>query len=157
MSYQNGLTPYNLPFAETCGSILTNYCWEESQAKDSKTFALRSGFKPEKVYFGIDVFAQGGGRTTYPKERGGGTNTGVAVAKLAELGMSACLFAPAWSFEHFHPHGREIEKVVWEGEALPVGIECPCKDMVKCHQPTVGSSVLEHARTFPAGSETFCT
>jgi endo-beta-N-acetylglucosaminidase D len=157
VSYQNALTPYNLPFAEACGSILTNYCWDESQAADSKLYAVRSGFKTEKVYFGIDVFAQGGGRITYPKERGGGTNTGVAVAKLADMGMSAGLFAPAWSFEHFHNHGSEIEKVIWEGDTLPVGVICPCKDITKCHQPIVGFSVFEHARAFPAGSDTFCT
>ena len=43
---------------------------------------------------GIDVWAQSKSsqthpRITYPKKGGGGTNTGLAVRKLAELGLSA--------------------------------------------------------------------
>lgn len=119
-------------------------------------FATRSGFEAEKVYFGIDVFAQGGGRTTYPKDRGGGTNTGIAVAKLAGIGLSACLFAPAWSFEHFQNHRQVMDQLIWEGGALPTDIECPCKDVTKCHQPMSGSAIIKHAKSFPAGSDSFC-
>jgi hypothetical protein len=156
VSYQNQLNTYNLPFAKACGSILANYCWDEPQALDCRNFATRSGFPPDDVYCGIDVFAQNGARVTYPKDSGGGSNTGIAVAKLAELGLSAGVFAPAWSFEHFPSHGRGIEKVIWEGDALPVGIECPCKGgATRRHQPTDGFPLIKHARLFPAGSETF--
>jgi hypothetical protein len=154
VSYQNQLNTYNLPFAKACGSILANYCWDEPQALDCRNFATRSGFPPEDVYCGIDVFAQNGARVTYPKDGGGGSNTGIAVAKLAQLDLSAGIFAPAWSFEHFPSHGREIEKVIWEGEALPAAIECPCKGGAR-HQPTDGFPIIKHARLFPAGSENF--
>ncbi|KAF2826447.1 hypothetical protein CC86DRAFT_29912 [Ophiobolus disseminans] len=155
VSYQNALTASNLPFAEACGSMLTNYCWDVSGAKSSKTLATKSELDAAKVYFGIDVWAQNGGRTTYPEKGGGGTNTGVAVAKVCELGLSAGVFAPAWSFEHFPSHGKGIEKVVWEGGTLPSGIECSCGDAVARHQPTHGVSIIQHARFFPAGSDLF--
>jgi hypothetical protein len=159
ISYQNSLSVMNLTFAEACGGILTNYCWSESQANASKSIAAQSCLAPSNVYFGIDVWAQNNTgithpRTTYPKRGGGGTNTGVAVAKLADLGLSAGIFAPAWSFEHFPGHGREVEQAVWEGEALPSNIECSCGNAGSRHQPT-GFSIFKHAKLSPAGSETF--
>jgi hypothetical protein len=160
VSYQNSLNVSNLPFAEACGYILTNYCWSESQARTSKHFAAQSGYPSENVYFGIDVWAQNNTgithpRTTFPKRGGGGTNTGIAVAKLAELGLSAGVFAPAWSFEHFPGRGKEIEQVMWEGKTLPSDIDCPCGNTASRHQPTPALAITEHARDFPAGSESF--
>jgi hypothetical protein len=148
----------NLAFAEACGSILTNYCWSESQARSSRSIA-ESSLDPRNVFFGIDVWAQNNTgithpRTTFPRKGGGGTNTGVAVSKLAEIGLSAGIFAPAWSFEHFPGRGRSVEQTVWEGEALPSDIECSCGNAGSRHQPT-GSSIVQHARLNPAGSETF--
>jgi hypothetical protein len=160
VQYQNGLNASNFCFAEACGRILTNYCWSEAQASKSNHVALESGLSSGNVYFGIDVWAQNKTgltypRSTYPKRGGGGTNTGVAVAKLAEMGLSAGVFAPAWSFEHFPGHGRELEQVVWEGTALSTNIECSCGDISSRHQPTQGSTMIQHARLFPAGSESF--
>jgi hypothetical protein len=149
----------NLAFAEACGGILTNYCWSEPQASVSKSVAAQSSLTPADVFFGIDVWAQNNTgitqpRTTYPKKGGGGTNTGVAVAKLADMGLSAGIFAPAWSFEHFPGHGREVERAVWEGEALPSDIDCSCGNAGSRHRPT-GSPIFQHARLSPAGSEAF--
>jgi hypothetical protein len=140
--------------------VLTNYCWDESQAGASKKVALQSGFPSEQVYFGIDVWAQNyseltNPRSTYPKRGGGGTNTGIAVAKLAELGFSAGIFGPAWSFEHFPGHGRDLERVVWERQSLPSEIDCSCGNTMSRHQSTPDSAVTQHARLFPAGSEKF--
>jgi hypothetical protein len=111
------------------------------------------------VFFGIDVWAQNSSgfthpRTTYPRLGGGGTNTGIAVAKLSELGLSAGVFAPAWSFEHFPGRGKEIERVMWEGEALPGDINCSCGNPSFRHQAT-GPFINENARLAPAGSESF--
>lgn len=135
--------------------MLTNYCWDEAKAASSRNLATRSSLDCSEVHFGVDVWAQNGARTTYPKRGGGGTNTGVAVAKLSELGLSVGIFAPAWSFEHFPGRGREIEKVVWEGENLPIGIECSCGDGITRHRPTPNFPIMRHARAFPAGSEKF--
>jgi hypothetical protein len=148
----------NLVFAEACGSILTNYCWSETQARSSRSLA-ESRLDPRNVFFGVDVWAQNNTgithpRTTFPKKGGGGTNTGVAVSKLAETGLSAGIFAPAWSFEHFPGRGRSVERTVWDGEALPSDIECSCGNAGSRHQPT-GSPIVQHARLNPAGSEAF--
>jgi hypothetical protein len=158
VSYQNGVSLMNLAFAEACGSILTNYCWSESQADSSRSVA-ESCLDPKNVFFGIDVWAQNNTgithpRITYPKKGGGGTNTGVAVAKLADIGLSAGIFAPAWSFEHFPGRGREVERTIWEGKALASDIDCSCGNAGSRHQPT-GPSIIQHARPYPAGSETF--
>lgn len=157
--YQNGLSLNNLPFARACGKLLTNYCWTEDQATDSLQIASECSIAPENVFFGIDVWAQNSSgfthpRTTYPRLGGGGTNTGIAVAKLAELGLSAGVFAPAWSFEHFPGRGKEIERVMWGGEALPGDIDCSCGNSSFRHQAT-GPCIDQYARLTPAGSESF--
>lgn len=142
---------------------MTNYCWSESEAKSSKSIALQSSFPSERIYFGIDVWAQNNtgltrSRQTYPKNGGGGTNTCVAVAKLAELGLSSGIFAPAWSIEHFPGQGRLIERAMWEGMPLPTDIGCSCGDGLGQHQQLKCTSIIHSAKSFPAGSETFfCT
>lgn len=157
--YQNSLTPANMPFAKACGRILTNYCWDEAQAKDSKHAALQSEFPLDHIYFGIDVWAQNKTvlrhpRSTYPKQGGGGTNTGIAVAKLAEMGMSSGIFAPAWSFEHFSHCGRGIQRAMWEGGEFPKNTECSCGNVSVRHQAT-GPPIIANAMLHPAGSENF--
>ncbi|KAF2033490.1 hypothetical protein EK21DRAFT_58633 [Setomelanomma holmii] len=157
VSYQNSLNASNLLFAEACGSVLTNYCWNAEQADQSKIVATQAGLDSDKVFFGIDVWAQnrsgfGIPRTTYGK---GGTTTGMAVSKLADITLAAGVFAPAWSFEHFPGHGRNIERTVWEGEALPNDLECSCGNATSRHQPIEGFSIIAHARVFPAGSDSF--
>lgn len=160
MSYQNGVTPANLPFAEACGGILTNYNWDLRQAEEAKQFIAQSSISSENVYFGIDVWAQnrsgfGIPRTTYGK---GGTTTGVAVAKLAEIGLSAGIFAPAWSFEHFEGHGKDVDRTMWEGDNLPDGLECSCGGAISRHQPIEGFAIVRHAKASPAGTaSTFYT
>ncbi|KAH7089918.1 glycosyl hydrolase family 85-domain-containing protein, partial [Paraphoma chrysanthemicola] len=160
VSYQNGVTPANLPFAEACGGILTNYNWDLRQAEEAKQFIAQSSISFENVYFGIDVWAQnrsgfGIPRTTHGK---GGTTTGVAVAKLADIGLSAGIFAPAWSFEHFEGHGKDVDRTMWEGDNLPDGLECSCGRAISRHQPIEGFSIVRHAKAFPAGTaSTFYT
>jgi hypothetical protein len=160
ISYQNALNDSNFRFAEACGSILTNYCWTEADAEKSVQFALSSKLLPQNIFFGIDVWAQNKSsftqpRVTYPEYGGGGTNAGVAVAKLAELGLSAGIFAPAWSFEHFPGHGRDAEHAVWEGASFPKGVDCSCGDCASRHRPNEEFAVIKHARERAAGSNTF--
>ena len=160
IAYQNALNDSNIPFAKACGSILTNYCWTESDANTSAQVATRNGIPPNHVYFGIDVWAQNTTklahpRITYPEKGGGGTNTGIAVVKLASLNLSAGIFAPAWAFEHFPGHGQELESAMWEGTPLPEDLTCSCGGCKVRHAATESSAIVRHAREFPAGSEHF--
>jgi hypothetical protein len=162
VAYQNTLNEVNLPLAEATGGILTNYCWTEKHAETALQSALdqENNILPCQIFFGIDVWAQnttklGHPRVTYPEFGGGGTKTGVAVAKLAGLGLSAGIFAPAWSFEHFPGHGRDVERAVWEGNSLPEDLSCSCGNGKTRHQPNQLFSINKHARLFAAGSDKF--
>ncbi|KAF2711022.1 glycoside hydrolase family 85 protein [Pleomassaria siparia CBS 279.74] len=159
IEYQNALTPKNLGFSKACGSILTNYCWKESNTRSSLHLS-DDKIPPQAIFFGVDVWAQNTTplahrRTTYPEQGGGGTNTGIAVTKLADFGLSVGIFAPAWSFEHFPGHGRTIERAMWCGEVLPENIECSCGNLRLQHPPNRGYPITRSARQFPAGSEFF--
>jgi hypothetical protein len=121
---------------------------------------LREHIPLQQTFFGIDVWAQNTTslahpRTTYPEYGGGGTNTGVAVAKLAELGLSAGVFAPAWSFEHFPGHGRAIEQMMWEGTDLPEDIECSCGNCTLRHRSNKDNPMTKFAKAFPVGTESY--
>ncbi|EUC38448.1 glycoside hydrolase family 85 protein [Bipolaris zeicola 26-R-13] len=160
ISYQNALNTSNIKFASACGSILTNYCWKDTEAENSLQLALSSKISPRNIFFGIDVWAQNKSsfthpRVTYPEYGGGGTNTGVAVAKLADLGLSAGIFAPAWSFEHFPGKGRDAERTVWQGIPLPRDMDCSCGDCLSRHQPNEALAVLKYAKERVSGSENF--
>jgi hypothetical protein len=110
------------------------------------------------VLCGIDVWAQSSERETYPKDVGGGTGTGLGVAKLAELGLSAGIFGPAWPYEHFDclPDSRAVEKAMWTGAALPETLCCDCT--LRNRHSIAGYMdypILQSAREFPAGSDAF--
>lgn len=160
VSYQNALTSKNAMFSEACGQVLTNYSWSETDAQSSKQLVSTNGsISAEKVFFGIDVWAQNKTpfarrRTTYPEDRGGGTYCGIAVEKLSEIGLSAGIFAPAWTFEHFQGQGRAMEKVVWEGASLP-RVSCSCGDVSTQHPSCKERHITSTAKEFPVGSESF--
>ena len=108
----------------------------------------------------MDVWAQNKSsfthpRVTYPEYGGGGTNTGVALARLSDTGLSVGIFAPAWSFEHFPGHEWDVERTVWEGTPLPAGIECTCGDSTSRHPQNKELPVLHTAKERVAGSEHF--
>ncbi|KAF2491443.1 hypothetical protein BU16DRAFT_515819 [Lophium mytilinum] len=164
--YQNSLTVANLPMAQGCDGILTNYCWTEDKAVESRAFAQQHDFPSESVYFGVDVWAQNSSklsnpRVTYPEKGGGGTHTGIAVSKLAETGLSVGIFAPAWSFEHFATQRRAVEHAMWDGDPFTEDLDCTCDG--RPHGGRSDSGVQEvhpypitrSARQYPAGSESF--
>ncbi|KAI4911266.1 uncharacterized protein J4E92_010322 [Alternaria infectoria] len=167
ISYQNALTSSNLKFADACENLLTNYCWTDIHVSESMKLAQYAGFhgpfakgKKKSIYFGVDVWAQNKSsfthpRVTYPEYGGGGTNTGVALARLSDTGQSVGIFAPAWSFEHFPGHERDVERTVWEGTPLPEGIECICGDCSSRHLPNKERPILHAAKERVAGSEHF--
>lgn len=112
------------------------------------------------VIFGVDVWAQNRTklthpRVTYPQNGGGGTNTGIAVRKLAELGFSSGIFAPGWSFEHFPGNGKLVEKAIWEGGPMPTETECSCGDYNNRHKQNWQDAIVLSAREFSAGSRSF--
>ncbi|KAJ4287646.1 hypothetical protein N0V90_012349 [Kalmusia sp. IMI 367209] len=160
IAYQNALTTKNTSFAAACGAVLTNYCWNEGEARSSKDLAVEHNLSIQKIYFGIDVWAQNKTtlthpRITYPEKGGGGTNTGVGVSKLAELGLSVGIFAPAWSFEHFPGFGRSIERTMWNGRVLPSGAVCSCGNTSTRHPPNREYPITGSATQYPAGSKSF--
>ncbi|KAI4689211.1 uncharacterized protein J4E88_002560 [Alternaria novae-zelandiae] len=162
ISYQNALTSSNLKYADACENLLTNYCWTDVDVSESIKLGTYTNYLGDgkKIYFGVDVWAQNKSsfthpRVTYPEYGGGGTNTGVALAKTAEYGLSVGIFAPAWSFEHFPGHERDVERTVWEGTSLPESIECTCGDCTSRHPPNKDSPILHTAKERVAGSEHF--
>ncbi|CAO2648508.1 Nn.00g077750.m01.CDS01 [Neocucurbitaria sp. VM-36] len=160
ISYQNALNSSNITFASASNSLLTNYCWTEVDAKTSRQVALDNEISLQNIFFGIDMWAQNVSklthpRITYPEKGGGGTNTGVAVKKLAEIGLSAGIFAPAWSFEHFLSRGQAVERAVWEGEPFSEDLECSCGNCSARHQPNLEFPIIRSAKEFAAGSESF--
>lgn len=89
VKYQNGLTEENLPFANAADALFTNYKWTEAKLLETKQIAFAHGLNPSRIVFGIDVWAQntdmpGPPRVTFPKDGGGGTNTGL-VSCLLEI------------------------------------------------------------------------
>lgn len=161
IDYQNGLTEQNIIFAKAAGSVLTNYVWTPETAAATRALALENGIYPANVLYGIDVWAQSTNRETYPRGVGGGTGTGLAVAKLAELGLSAGIFGPAWPYEHFNclPDSRTVENAMWSGAALPETLQCGCASRSRHYiEGYMEHPILEHAQDFPAGSDAFfCT
>ncbi|KAK1912439.1 hypothetical protein CFE70_007723 [Pyrenophora teres f. teres 0-1] len=160
IAYQNTLNSSNFQFAAACGNILTNYCWKEADAEKSLQLALGKELLSQNIFFGIDVWAQNKSsfthpRVTYPEYGGGGTNTGVAVDKLSKLGLSAGIFAPAWSYEHFPDNERAVERAVWEGTSITKGIECACGDCESRHRSNRNFAIIRAATEWPAGSEHF--
>ncbi|PVI08625.1 glycoside hydrolase family 85 protein [Periconia macrospinosa] len=158
--YQNALTTKNAIFGQACGEVLTNYSWRESDALSSKEVALtHGGLSADRVFFGIDTWAQNSApltrrRITYPEAKGGGTYCGIAVEKLSEIGLSAGIFAPAWTFEHFPGKGRVMEQAVWEGTPFPE-VSCSCGHAHTQHPPNEGRYITKYAKDFPAGSDCF--
>ena len=158
IDYQNALTERNIVFAKAAGSILTNYVWTPETAAATKALALQNDIDPTNVLCGIDVWAQSSERETYPKDTGGGTGTGLGVAKLAELGLGAGIFGPAWPYEHFDclPDSRAVEKAMWTGAALPETLRCDCaprrRHSIKGY---MDHPILGSAQIFPAGSDAF--
>ena len=80
--YQNGLTRKNDRFAQAAGALFTNYKWTLKTVAESCAMAEANGISTSDIFVGIDVWAQntdmpGPPRVTYPRDGGGGTNTGL--------------------------------------------------------------------------------
>ena len=160
VQYQNGLTSENIPFSQASGSLLTNYSWDYE--KLSETIALVDELKMSgsDVAFGIDVWAQckqpkENPRITWPRNGGGGTNTGTAVYVLCKR-FSAGIFGPAMAYEHFGKYGRAVDRAIWEALPLPNDLACDCsKDARKFHRENRQHPITRWAERYDAGSRHF--
>ncbi|KAL9097717.1 MAG: hypothetical protein Q9165_000043 [Trypethelium subeluteriae] len=161
VKYQNGLTKKNLPFLKCSGSLLTNYCWDLGKLRDANTMIRDHRLNTADVLFGIDVWAQTkqpeqNPRTTWPRDHGGGTNSGLAVAEIAKCQLSVGIFGPAMPYEHFGRHGKAVDRSMWEGTPLPEGLQCDCGDDSSAfHVENLGAPITRFAKQFPAGSKYF--
>lgn len=148
----------NLPFAQAAGTLLTNYAWTPEKAAAARDLALSQSMDPTDIIFGVDVWAQNSQfeenrRRTYG---GGGTGTGIAVAKLAEFGLTAGIFAPAWPFEHFPACSGAVQRSMWCGDQLPESLDCGCvPDTQHATTEYRNYPITRSAQPYPAGSNDF--
>ncbi|KAF2232128.1 glycoside hydrolase family 85 protein [Viridothelium virens] len=159
--YQNGLTKKNLPFLKCSGSLLTNYCWDLDKLREAKIMIRDNCLNATDLLFGVDVWAQTkqpkqNPRTTWPRNHGGGTNSGLAVAEIASCQLSVGIFGPAMPYEHFGRHGKAVDRSMWEGTSLPEGLKCDCgDDSSEFHAENLTAPITRFAKQFPAGSRYF--
>ena len=103
VSYQNALTPANMPFFDACDGIFTNYWWDAAALKASARHA--GDARKYDVYAGVECFARAPHpRFTMPYTSGTGCVRGVNL--VAEAGLSLALFAPGWSLECGEAKGK---------------------------------------------------
>lgn len=89
LAWQDQLNSNNRLFFDACDGIFTNYCWK---ADCPYLSAFEAQARRFDVYMGIDTF----GRGTWG---GGGFDVDKALKNIRRAGVSAALFAPAWTME----------------------------------------------------------
>lgn len=99
LAWQDRLNGKNRLFFDACDGIFTNYCWKGDYPSAS---ALEAKARRFDVYTGIDVF----GRGTWG---GGGFDANKALGKIRRAGVSAALFAPAWTMENKTSGGGRVD------------------------------------------------
>lgn len=99
LDWQDKLNGKNKRFFDACDGIYTNYAWK---ADDPSRSALAAEGRRWDVYTGVDVF----GRGTWG---GGGFDADKALAQIRRAGVSAALFAPAWTMQSETPGGGRVD------------------------------------------------
>lgn len=99
LKWQDCLNAKNRVFFNACNGIFTNYCWKKH---DPSFCALEAKARRYDVYMGIDTF----GRGTWG---GGGFDVDKALGKIGRAGVSAALFAPAWTMENKTSGGGQVD------------------------------------------------
>ncbi|CAM9372688.1 unnamed protein product, partial [Discosporangium mesarthrocarpum] len=100
LDWQDCLNSRNREFFDACDGIFCNYTWKE---RYPSMCALEAEGRRFDVYMGIDVF----GRGTWG---GGGMDSCKAREPLFPAGVSAALFAPAWTMEDQVKGGGRVEE-----------------------------------------------
>lgn len=99
LNWQDRLNAKNRTFFDACDGIFTNYHWKEDYPSSC---ALEAQGRRLDVYMGIDTF----GRGTWG---GGGFDVDKALGKIRRAGVSAALFAPAWTMENKIPSSGRVD------------------------------------------------
>ncbi|CAM9647193.1 unnamed protein product [Ascophyllum nodosum] len=99
LKWQNRLNSKNRVFFDACDGIFTNYHWARNYPTDC---ALEAAGRRLDVYMGIDVF----GRGTWG---GGGFHVDSALRVIQNAGVSAALFAPAWTLQNKTSGGGRVD------------------------------------------------
>ncbi|CAM9741516.1 unnamed protein product [Chrysoparadoxa australica] len=89
LDYQNMLNHRNKPFFDRCSSLFTNYGWGSTAPFRS---AVAAQHRRHDVYMGIDVWGRGSSAPVAGDVK-------AAFTKVGHAGVSAALFAPAWTME----------------------------------------------------------
>ncbi|CAN0444853.1 unnamed protein product, partial [Ectocarpus sp. 8 AP-2014] len=99
LEWQDRLNGENRVFFDACDGIFSNYAWK---ADYPSACALEAQARRCDVYMGIDTF----GRGTWG---GGGFDVDKALGKIRRAGVSAALFAPAWTMEEKTTGGGQVD------------------------------------------------
>ncbi|CBN78701.1 Mannosyl-glycoprotein endo-beta-N-acetylglucosaminidase, family GH85 [Ectocarpus siliculosus] len=99
LEWQDRLNGENRVFFDACDGIFSNYAWK---ADYPSACALEAQARRYDVYMGIDTF----GRGTWG---GGGFDVDKALGKIRRAGVSAALFAPAWTMEEETTGGGRVD------------------------------------------------
>ncbi|CAM9289135.1 unnamed protein product [Ectocarpus fasciculatus] len=99
LEWQDRLNGENRVFFDACDGIFSNYAWK---ADYPSACALEAQARRYDVYMGIDTF----GRGTWG---GGGFDVDKALGKIRRAGVSAALFAPAWTMEAETTGGGQVD------------------------------------------------
>ncbi|KAJ3075435.1 hypothetical protein HDU98_008173 [Podochytrium sp. JEL0797] len=120
LAWQDRVTDENRDFLDACDALFVNYTWKQSYPLESAAIVQHSVVEQEDgrvvvvdrrkdVYFGIDVW----GRNTFG---GGGFDVHKALRETSRAGVSAAVFAPAWTFEGLGKEGfHENDEKLWRG------------------------------------------
>ncbi|OXU26644.1 hypothetical protein TSAR_007883 [Trichomalopsis sarcophagae] len=106
LMWQNELNDKNQCFFDNCDGIFLNYNWSDSGLIESAKRAKNTD-RVKDIYVGLDVWGRG-------CPGGGGFNSAYALGKIRNQGLSAAIFAPAWTFEYFGPETfPRVENIFW--------------------------------------------
>ncbi|KAH8412630.1 hypothetical protein KR009_003908, partial [Drosophila setifemur] len=99
LRWQNELNDRNVEFFRRSHATLINYAWDDSHLERSAQQAGQEQSPRHRVFMGLDVFG---------RSRKGGFQSLETMAKIAEHGFSAGIFAPGWAFETLNRFGYNL-------------------------------------------------
>ncbi|KAH8416583.1 hypothetical protein KR222_010236, partial [Zaprionus bogoriensis] len=99
LSWQNELNERNVKFFRASHGTLINYTWNDNSLEASEKSVQREKASPSRVFLGLDVFGRG---------QVGRFQSAETLARIAQRGFSAGIFAPAWCYETLQHYGYNI-------------------------------------------------
>ncbi|EDV92412.1 GH24904 [Drosophila grimshawi] len=101
LAWQNELNERNVKFFRASHGTLINYSWTDRSLETNEASMRREQAAPHRLFLGLDVFGRG---------QVGRFQSGQTLARIAERGFSAGIFAPAWCYETLQQYGYNIRK-----------------------------------------------